>query len=648
MKKQMFLSPGVHIYGDRVYFTVENRSREPLFLILKDSSGKKNKDIEIAFDMNNHQGSIYFLDLKYDDVVGYAYQLRIGLRTFTDPYAESVCGTEKWGHHEPLGTFERRSFDWKDDKRPENELSEMILYHVHVRGYTMNRSSGIVHRGTFEGVLEKLSHIKALGINAIELMPCYDFNEVMEAGIPYNTEDAGRKAGREYQRYNYWGFTSGAYMTPKNAYSACGNGISSFCSMVKKLHSEGISVITDFYFDSYIDNRYIIDVLRKWYIDYKVDGFRIVGPRINSAVIAGDPVLADAKFIFDSVPDRYGNFEAINSRNIGVLNSAFMYDHRKFLKSDDDMLSTFAHQQLSCPPDYSNINCMADYCGFTLNDLVSYDEKHNEANGEHNSDGNNYNYSWNCGVEGPTRKKYILELRKKQIRNALTFLMLSQGVPEILAGDEFGNSQKGNNNAYCQDNAISWLDWNDLKKNHDIFDFLKDLVAFRKAHPVFHSGTEKRRVDYRSNGAPDVSFHGEQAWAPRFDNFYRHIGIMYNGNYSGAVKEKDNTFYIAYNMHWQNHSFALPNPPHGMVWEQYMSTGSGFENKAVAIQSRNFPVEARSVKILMAVPEKAGSKRPSKTKAEGKKALKKDTKVAKKSKSISRIKREITPLPIGL
>ena len=646
MKKDTFLTPGIHIQDDRIYFTVENRSREPLFLILKDISGKKNKDIEIPFDMNNHYGSIYFLDLKYDDVVDYAYMLKAGLHEFNDPYAENVCGTEKWGHHEPLATLEIIDFDWKGDKRPDRELCDMILYHAHVRGFTMHRSSAVRHRGTFEGITEKISHLKELGINALELMPCFDFNEVMEAGIPYNSDEAMKKAGREYQRYNYWGFTSGIYMTPKNAYSAIGSGITSFCNMVKSLHSEGISVLVDFYFDASLTNRYIIDVLRKWYIDYHVDGFRIVGPRINSAAIAGDPVLTDCKLIFDSVPDRYGNYEAINSKNIGVLNSAFMYDHRKYLKSDDDMLSTFAHEQLSCPADYSEINCMADYSGFTLNDLVSYDEKHNEANGEHNSDGNNYNYSWNCGIEGTTRKKHILELRKKQIKNALTFLMLAQGVPEILAGDEFGNSQKGNNNAYCQDNAISWLDWNDLKKNHDTFEFLKELINFRKSHPVFHSGTEKRRVDYRSNGAPDVSFHGEQAWAPRFDNFYRHIGIMYNGNYSGTVKNKDSTFYIAYNMHWQNHSFALPNPPRGMVWAQSMSTVEGFEKKPVEVRSRTFLVEARSVKVLMAVPEKSKVKRVGKN---DDKKEKNNTVKAEKKKTVKKtIINKIQPVLIGV
>lgn len=591
---------GVKQYKDSVIFSVENTSKEPLFLVLTDKDGNKE---EIPFDMNSHIGMIYYMEVPKSKVKGKNYLYRIGRRVEEDAFAPAIEGTEKWGEHCPKGCIEKKDFEWGEDIRPDIPFKDMILYHLHVRGFTMHRSSKVKHKGTFEGIAEKCEYLKELGVNAIELMPCYDFNEELKTPAVLYSETVDEAEKEKVHRYNYWGFTDGFYMAPKNAYAAKGDGITSFCQLVKKMHENGILVFTDFFFGADKSTDFIKNVIRKWTLDYHVDGFRVVGPSIPAPELANDPLLADIKLIFDAEPEKFGIHMGSRTCGLAALNAGFMYENRKFLKSDDDMLKRFVGHMLSCPDNYAEINYMADYCGFTLNDVVSYDEKHNFDNGEHNADGNDYNYSWNCGAEGPTRRKSVINLRSKQLKNAFVFLLLAQGTPEILAGDEFMNSQLGNNNAYCQDNVVSWLNWNDLKKNRDHFEFVKELIAFRKKHKVFHSGVAKRMIDYRADGFPDVSLHGEQAWAPRLDNFYRHVGIMYNGEYCGSHKEKDDTFFVAFNMHWQNHRFALPKPPAGMVWKRIMTTSSGFNNDPSEVPSKDFLVEARSVRLLKAVAE---------------------------------------------
>ena len=221
------------------------------------------------------------------------------------------------------------------------------------------------------------------------------------------------------------------------------------------------------------------------------------------------------------------------------------------------------------------IQYITNYFGFTLADLVSYDRKHNLENGEDNRDGNDYNYSWNCGTEGVTRRKSIVELRNKQMRNAFNLLFLSQATPVFFAGDEFGNSQKGNNNPYCLDNDTTWLNWTLLEKNREWFLYVKSLIAFRKAHPVLHGVRTLKLMDTLACGYPDVSYHGSQAWRPELENYNRHVGVLYAGNYGKKdKKENDNTFFIAYNMHWQKRKLALPKLPKGKAWYILSNTES--------------------------------------------------------------------------
>ena len=253
-------------------------------------------------------------------------------------------------------------------------------------------------------------------------------------------------------------------------------------------------------------------------------------------------------------------------------------------------------------------NSITAQTGFTLWDLVSYDGKHNEENGERNQDGPDYNYSWNCGAEGPSRKKNIIRLRKNQVKNAYMLLLTAQGTPCLLAGDEFYNSQKGNNNAYCQDNQVGWIDWKALKKNESLFQFVKNAIAFRKEHPILHVAGEMYGVDYQTRGLPDVSLHGERAWYMNSENTSRLLGIMYCGAYAHrADGSEDASIYVAYNFHWEDRIFALPNLAGYRKWKKVIDTSAvkenGFLEQEQETYSKKLKVTPRTIVVLMAVEE---------------------------------------------
>ncbi|HOO29165.1 MAG TPA: hypothetical protein PLU43_11935, partial [Lachnospiraceae bacterium] len=275
-----------------------------------------------------------------------------------------------------------------------------------------------------------------------------------------------------------------------------------------------------------------------------------------------------------------------------------------FLKSDEDMLQAFLYRQRRNPQDVHVINYLTAYEGFTLNDLVSYDYKHNEENGEENRDGNNYNYSWNCGAEGSTRRKAVGKLRMRQMKNAFAMLLLSQGTPMLLSGDEFCNTQYGNNNAYCQDNKVTWLNWKQTKQSQELYEYVKELIALRKSHPILHMEEELRIMDYAACGYPDLSYHAEAAWYPKMENHIRHIGMMLCGMYARIDRlTKDSFFFIAYNMHWESHKFGLPKLPKEMNWHYCLDTTDTLNRETVIknLESKQdeITVPERSVLVLI-------------------------------------------------
>ncbi len=349
----------------------------------------------------------------------------------------------------------------------------------------------------------------------------------------------------------------------------------------------------------------ILDCLRHWVMAYHVDGFHVNEEIVPMDCIIHDPVLSGVKLIcrgFDTqrifgggVPDTF---------RLGCANDEFMNTARSFLKGDEDCIRRFVHCNTQSDIGQAFIHYMTGNNGFTLADLVAYDKKHNEINGENNRDGTDYNYSWNCGVEGPTRRKKVMALRRQQMKNAALMLILQPGVPMIYAGDEFGNSQQGNNNAWCQDNDISWLNWNDLKKNQWFFDFVRELIALRQAHPVLHPAKGFRMMDYLNCGSPDFSLHGESPWYPDYMPACRSIGFMYCGRYASVEGTCDHSFYFAYNMHWEPQKMALPSAGKGRRWLLLADTADGEtgiyeKGRAVDLNEGSVMVNPRSIRIYI-------------------------------------------------
>lgn len=538
----------------------------------------RGKAVRIPFTEAGRQGSLCGMELAGEGLSDCSYRLYSGETVYTDPYAHAVSGLQRFGEHKSMGRetrglLKRYDFDWEGDVNPCIPYDETILYGLHVRAFTKHKSSHVAHPGTFEGIVEKIGYLKELGVTALELMPCYEFDETqikpLYSEAAASTDEDGRNTGSG-KRVNCWGFQKGYYFAPKAAYSA-GVPEASFKTMVRELHKAGLEVLMHFYFPEDIPQAFMLDVLKFWTIEYHVDGFRISGFHIPYRLLIEEPVLKRSKLWFVSVPqEELPVTERAVFKNIAVDNGNFRNDMRRFLKGDEGLVNEFIRYQKCNPKTYGVVNYLCDYDGFCLMDLVSYDRKHNEANGENNSDGTDYNYSWNCGFEGNTKKKGILSLRKRQIKNALAFLMLSQGTPFLFSGDEFGNSRRGNNNAYCQDNEIFCVEWKeDTQLFEELVTFIKSLIAFRKRNKILHMKEELKVMDSIGCGYPDISYHGQEAWRPDLGYVSRLINIFLCGKYAG---EKEPFLYIACNMHWEAHELALPKLPKNLVWKKVLST----------------------------------------------------------------------------
>lgn len=543
------------------------------------SKGTMNVVAEIPFSKEMWYGNVCTMCIDGINLNNFDYNYRVDNKVITDPYAMIINGGNVFGQNDAkkkTSAVYVDRFDWEDDKKPMTEFSDSFIYRLHVRGFTMNRYSKVRKKGTFAGIVEKIEYLKELGVTMVELMPAYEFNE--NEGMPKD-------------KVNYWGYTSADYFMPKVAYSYkkdAKSAIYEFKSMVKELHKNDIEVCMEFFFDKNISPSYMLDCFRYWVINYHIDGIHCNMSDDIRGMISADPYLSNTKIIsvgFDS--DEYSE-----NKHLGEYNEVFMNIARKFLKGDEGMVRDMAFRVKYNKNFASPVNYLATNNSFTLMDMVSFTTRHNEANGESNRDGVEDNYSWNCGFEGITKKKKINEFRLKQLKNALCMLMLSQGTPMLYAGDEFGNSCDGNNNPYCQDNEISYLDWRGLNKNKELFEFVKFLVEFRKEHNILHLDKPLNTNDYRSLGMPDMSYHSDRTWALDTDVFSRQFAIMLNGKYCKIFnKPEEENLYIAFNMHWESKKLGLPTAGREKDWKIAFSTEN--EEKIV--------VDARNVKTSRCV-----------------------------------------------
>lgn len=576
---------GATIEDKSVNFSYVSRETDcGVVLFDKDTLKEKQK---IPFPPAYTVGDIHFMRVSGISTENTAYCFFEKDRYVTDSRARAFCGNHVYGKEE---TWERaarpaqfvpQDYDWEDDENPRIPYEESFCYCLHIRGFTRHASSKVKAKGTFRGLVDKISYLKELGVTTLELQPVYEFAELekrtalelsylpMDSSI--SVEDG--KTQEDEKKLNYWGYTKGCYYSPKNSYADSEDAAAEFKDMVKALHKNGLEAVLQFYFAEEMPEREIAEILHYWVMEYHVDGFHLKGEHIPAGALAKDPALAKTKLWYygfpDEVQDSFPAGMAGNERRyLAEYGDSYRCDMRRFLKGDEGMLPAVMYHLRHNSAGCGQINYLTNYDGFTLMDLVSYDRKHNESNGEDNRDGTDYNASWNCGQEGKSRKKTVLALRKRQIKNALLLLFFSQGTPLIFMGDEFGNSQGGNNNPYCQDNETTWLNWRNLESHREIFAFVKELSAIRKAHPVLRQDREIRLMDYGACGYPDASYHGAAPWKPDTASYSRQLGIMYCGKYVRKDRiNHDDFFYVAYNLHWEPYEFALPKLPKGMRWE---------------------------------------------------------------------------------
>ena len=620
----------------------------------------------IVFDIDYENVEYgYRMDGKFSPSEGFWFNKE---KYLLDPYAKSVSGRSIWCEEiDEENKFQHRGkimyddFDWDGDKPLETPMEELIIYETHVRSFTKHSSSGLKHGGTFAGLSEKIPYLKNLGINCIELLPIFEFDELENA----RTIDGKRLL-------NYWGYSTVNFFAPKAGYAATGKyGMEAdeLKNLIKKFHQAGIEVILDVVFNhtaegnekgpyiSYrgIDNKtyyllnpegqyynfsgcgntlncnnsivrnYILDCLRYWVSEYHIDGFRfdlasILSRDENGApmknpplleTLAHDAILSKNKLIAEAW-DAGGLYQVGNFPSWGrwaEWNGKYRDTVRKFLKGDNVALEFMKRMEgsqdlYSQRTSNASINFITCHDGFTLYDLVSYNGKHNKANGENNMDGTDDNNSWNCGFEGETNDVSINELRKKQIKNAITILLMSRGIPMILCGDEFCNTQFGNNNAYCQDNEISWINWDNLKIYDDIYNYFKAMINFRKSHPVLKNST----YDMKNNktGYPELSWHGEKPWSFNVSNDNLSLAIMYVEEKEKYKVQEDTFIYMAINMHWEMHVYELPIIPEDKKWYIFCNTsceyGKDIFDEKIRIpidDQKHIVVNPRSIIILL-------------------------------------------------
>lgn len=663
---------GATVVGnDIVNFSVYSKDATYCELLLY-HLGERDPFFTIALDHELHFGSVFYVmifDLNWEEVeYGYRFDgphdwsqgYRFNREKIVlDPYAKLVSGRDQWFERtyekdesfQIRGRIIREDYDWEGDRPLDIALNDLIIYELHVRGFTKDDSSNVKYKGTFAGVVEKIPYLKRLGINCVEFLPLFEFDEI----IPF-------KEGA----CNYWGYNTINYFSPKAGYSFLGRegfAIDEMKNMIKQLHKNGIAVILDIVFNhtgeygddgDYIsfrgvDNRtyyvmdengnyadltacrntfncnhpivrnFILDSLRYWVADYHIDGFRIDeapifardengNPMISPPLVdslANDPILSKTKFISEG-------WDPAGLSTIGKFpkgwadwNPRVRDSVRRFIKGSaadgPDVIKTiqgspdmFMHGGADIA-----INYITSHDGFTLYDWVTYQQTHNETNAftspmDHEFD----NCSWNCGVEGETDDPAVNALRRRQMKNAIGIILLSRGVPMFFAGDEFANTQFGNNNAFSQDSKISWLDWNRLEQYTDVFDFFQELINFRKEHPVlrkrdFYTG-------YNSSGYPELSWHSQTPWQLDVHEPFLTFAFMYSEPAQDFNTEEDSFIYCAVNAHWKEQTFILPIIPEGMQWKIVAYSADEKGECKGNICEGNVRLASRSLMLLIA------------------------------------------------
>lgn len=655
---------GATALREGVNFTVCSVEATDVELLLY-HRGKKEPYAVLPFPKHYRIGGVYSMFVFGLDIFDFEYAYRVdgpyepkkGLifdrsKPLLDPYAKAVTGQSVWGEqpnqdHEYRARVVVNDFDWGDHVDPVRPIEDLIIYELHVRGFTKDPSSNVAHPGTFEGIREKIPYLKDLGITAMELMPVFEFDETM-----------GKREVNGRTLLDYWGYNPVSFFSPNTSYTAkkeFNREGDELKDLIKDLNSNGIEVILDVVFNHTaegnengpffsfkgFDNRIyymltpegwyynfsgcgntlncnhpvvqqmILECLRYWTIEYHVDGFRfdlasILGRNEDGSPasqppllknLAEDPILRNVKLIAEAWDAgglyQVGSFPAFS--RWAEWNGKYRDDMRSFLKGDYWFAEAAANRLIGSPDLYtgqykgyaSSINFLTCHDGFSLWDLYSYNEKHNEDNGWNNTDGNDDNRSWNCGVEGETEDPEVLRLRFRMIKNACAVLMCSRGTPMFLAGDEFGDTRLGNNNPYCQDNEISWLDWKRLNTNQTLYQFFKKMIQFRREHPAI-----RNNLDPSDTGFPAVSIHTNQPWDTSINQETKCLAVCY----AGKTEQGEDLVYVALNVYWEKQRFELPKLPDTYEWRRFVDTAL---DEADEVTITEYWLQPRSVAVFI-------------------------------------------------
>ena len=667
---------GATALSDGVCFTIHSQGATSCELLLYEPYAKEPFAI-LKYPDNYRIGNVFSMIVFDLDVEDYQYAFRLdgpydkkkGLlfdkhKPLLDPYAKAVVGQSEWGQKPDAflgyrGRVVKNNFDWGITKPSIIPMEDLIIYEMHVRGFTKDASSGVAHPGTFHGIMEKIPYLKELGINAVELMPIFEFDEMRDHRVI---------DGREL--LDYWGYNTVSFFAPNTSYASdreYNHVGTELKQLIKTLKENGIEVILDVVFNHTaegnedgpffsfkgIDNnvyymltpdgnyynfsgcgntvncnhpvvqQMIVECLRYWVTTYRVDGFRfdlasILGRNEDGTpmdkppllqTLAFDPILGDVKLIAEAWDAgglyQVGNFPSW--KRWSEWNGKYRDDLRDFLKggywkAPEAALRISGSSDLYNPFERgtnASINFITCHDGFSLYDLYSYNHKHNEANGWNNTDGSDDNRSWNCGAEGDTKDPLILKLRYRMIKNAFAVLICSRGTPMFLSGDEFCDTRFGNNNPYCQDNLTSWLDWKLLDTHRDIFEFCKYMIHFRRNHPAI-----RKSIAQSHCGFPPISQHGATPWDDNFTQDSKIVCTMFAGH--DEKQDLEDIVYLAVNPYWESILIHLPKLPEPLQWHLAVDTslsdtgGCTFEKEQMSHVGNDYLIGARTVVVLTA------------------------------------------------
>ena len=667
---------GATALSDGVCFTIHSQGATSCELLLYEPYAKEPFAI-LKYPDNYRIGNVFSMIVFDLDVEDFQYAFRLdgpydkkkGLlfdrhEPLLDPYAKAVVGQSEWGQKPDAflgyrGRVVKNNFDWGITKPSIIPMEDLIIYEMHVRGFTKDASSGVAHPGTFHGIMEKIPYLKELGINAVELMPIFEFDEMRDHRVI---------DGREL--LDYWGYNTVSFFAPNTSYASdreYNHVGTELKQLIKTLKENGIEVILDVVFNHTaegnengpffsfkgIDNnvyymltpdgnyynfsgcgntvncnhpvvqQMIVECLRYWVTTYRVDGFRfdlasILGRNEDGTpmdkppllqTLAFDPILGDVKLIAEAWDAgglyQVGNFPSW--KRWSEWNGKYRDDLRDFLKggywkAPEAALRISGSSDLYNPFERgtnASINFITCHDGFSLYDLYSYNHKHNEANGWNNTDGSDDNRSWNCGAEGDTKDPLILKLRYRMIKNAFAVLICSRGTPMFLSGDEFCDTRFGNNNPYCQDNLTSWLDWKLLDTHRDIFEFCKYMIHFRRNHPAI-----RKSIAQSHCGFPPISQHGATPWDDNFTQDSKIVCTMFAGH--DEKQDLEDIVYLAVNPYWESILIHLPKLPEPLQWHLAVDTslsdtgGCTFEKEQMSHVGNDYLIGARTVVVLTA------------------------------------------------